>query len=316
MIWISICVLLVCEIVALPLLIFIYKHISSKPLVSITLADLVYQDMIIYTYSLSLAYVSAVVHSIILDDNNSALNFKAALSYSLVINFFVSTGCVSITICSTLRLISLLKVSEEAGLQLLGPDNVAVVIIRLVSFLISTFSPFFTIYYFGAYPLTLGLFYRTENHSNLEDLQENIFGVLYMLFPALSVAVGLSVELYSKFAKKSIKNGPKVFVIYKPHVRSPRTRNEYMFSIIHMTTIPLLLLSTFLQSFYTRKQRLLFHCPLLIFISCIILPLSIIRENTKLRQSFIDEYLEPFQMGMRSCQSKCRKILNRKVVAF
>ena len=137
-----------------------------------------------------------------------------------------------------------------------------------------------------------------------------------MVFPALSVAVGLTVEFYSKFAKKSINNEPKVFVIYKPHVRSPRTRNEYMLSIIHMTTIPLLLLSTYLQSFYSRKQRLLLHCPLLIFISCIVLPLSVIRGNAKLRQSFNEKYIEPFQRGMRSFHSKWRKILYRKVAAF
>ena len=132
------------------------------------------------------------VHKIISNDNNLALNFGVAVFYVLCINFFTSTVCVSVTISGILRLVSLVKVSEEAGLQLLGPDNVAVVIIRFASILISAFLPSFAIYNFEAYPLLLGLFYGVENRSNFEDIQRNIFSLLYLVLPSLAVFVGLA----------------------------------------------------------------------------------------------------------------------------
>ena len=316
MIWISICVLLVCVIVSLPLWIFIYKSISSKPLVYITLADLIYQDIIIYVYLLSLSYGLAVVHTIYLDDENLGVNFKLAVLYALIITFFGSTACVSITISSILRLISLIKVSEAAGFQLLGPDNVAVVIIRLASIAISVFWPFCSIYYFGAYPLNLGLFYLVENHTIQEDFKENKLQVVYLFPSVLSALVGLVVKLYSVFANKPFKTAQAVFAIHLPDTEQPVVIFEHIFSIIYWSAIPLLIITSVLQSFFKRKQRLLINCPVIVFLACIVLPLSVIRANDKLRQSFTLKYLQPFQMGVISFHTKCKKIFSRQVGAL
>ena len=208
------------------------------------------------------------------------------------------------------------KVSEAAGFQLLGPDNVAVVIIRVAAIAISVALPTCSIYFFGAYPLNLGLFYLVENRTIQDDFKENKVQIVYLFFPVLSVLVGLAVKLYSIFANKTFKTDQAVFAIHLHDTQQSIVTFEHMFSIIYWSAIPLIIITSVLQSFYNRKQRLLLHCPALGFIACIVLPLSLISANEKLRQSFTLKYLEPLQIGVISFHTKSKKILSRKVGAM
>jgi hypothetical protein len=132
MIWISVAWLFLNLVVAVPLLETIYKHIKEKAVVQVTLVDLIYCDLIIWIFLISLVYTVAIGHCIVQLDANSALDDFYATLYSRifeVILFFLST---SLILSGGLRLLSMVKRSEAAGLQLLGPDDTAIVITRCI----------------------------------------------------------------------------------------------------------------------------------------------------------------------------------------
>ena len=100
---------------ALPLWQIIYKHISKKPLLSVTLVDLIYKDMTIYTNLLCLFASAGIIHTLMYDDESLILSYELALFYSVCINFASNSICISLIVSAGLRLISLIKTSEAAG---------------------------------------------------------------------------------------------------------------------------------------------------------------------------------------------------------
>ena len=100
---------------ALPLWQIIFKHISKKPLLSVTLVDLIYKDMTIYTNLLCLFVSAGIIHTLMYDDESLILSHELALYYSICINFASNSICISLIVSAGLRLISLIKTSEAAG---------------------------------------------------------------------------------------------------------------------------------------------------------------------------------------------------------
>ena len=129
-----------------------YHCISTKKLISLTLVDLLYCDVVIYNNLVCLFSSAAIIHSLIINTHDLALSYELALTYSLAIAFFVTIASVSLILSGLLRLLTLVKQSEEAGFQLLGPENLAKVKVRLISIVIAATLPICLVKIFNAEP--------------------------------------------------------------------------------------------------------------------------------------------------------------------
>ncbi len=107
--------LIISFIVSLPVWQIIYKHISKKPLLEVTLVDWIYRDIIYYNNILSFSGSAGIIHTLLYDDKNFSLSFELGLFYSICINISMNLICISLVFSAGLRLISLVKNSEAAG---------------------------------------------------------------------------------------------------------------------------------------------------------------------------------------------------------
>jgi len=107
--------LLINFIISLPIWQIIYKHISKKPLLEVTLVDWIYRDIIYYYIILSCCASAGIIHTLLYDDENFSLSFELGLFYSICINISTNLICISLVFSAVLRLISLIKNSEAAG---------------------------------------------------------------------------------------------------------------------------------------------------------------------------------------------------------
>ena len=90
-------------------------------------------------YLFLLVFIASVglINCLFDEDNEQTLNYNMSLFYSSGVMFFMVCVLVSLIWSGGLRLISLLHNSEAAGLELLGPENVAIVRIRWISIITS-----------------------------------------------------------------------------------------------------------------------------------------------------------------------------------
>ena len=179
----------------------------------INLVDLLYCDTIIYIYSTCLILSVALAHTILAGNSKFTLNFEYALLYSMLINFFLNNLYLGLILSGALRLISLLKNSEAAGLQIFGPDNDALQLFRLFSNVISILFSCFAVFELNAYPGMFGLLFVEENQSNVEDIMQNKFVALYLVLPFITVVVNFIVHFYSKKMRRQLRNASSIFVI-------------------------------------------------------------------------------------------------------
>jgi len=91
----------------------IYKHISKKSILSISLVDLIYRDTIIYVLFMAFCTYSAIIHTLMY--SSFSLPYDLALIYSIAINIGLNAICISLIFSSGLRLISLAQNWEAAG---------------------------------------------------------------------------------------------------------------------------------------------------------------------------------------------------------
>ncbi len=116
-------------VTAPPLWQIIYKHIAKKPLLSVTLVDLVYKDIIFHTLSLCFFTSTGITHTLMYNDESFSLPYEFALFYSICINFASNSICISLIFSASLRLISLIKNSEASG-----DENVIVCMLNCKTF--------------------------------------------------------------------------------------------------------------------------------------------------------------------------------------
>ena len=306
MIYLVISFLAICQTTSLFLWHIIYQYISKKPLISVTLVDWIYRDTIVYIYSFCSLYSIAIIHTLIGGNEKFSLEFEYTIIYTFLINFFCNNIYVCLTIAAGLRLISLIKSSEAAGLQLLGPDNEAVPIVRGISIFISFIFPCYVIFVLGAYPGLFGLFHGDESRSNLVDIQNNMYVSLYLLLPCLTSATNLSVLICSSWIKKKMKDAFSVFIIYKVKTQSANPK-KFLFTFSQATFVPVLTITVFLQSFCDRKQRLFFLSPLHIFLCSVLLPVFIILKNKKMKTKLGNQLVQSFKRIIITCLTFLKK---------
>ena len=95
----------------------IYQHISKKPIISITLVDYIYRDVILYTFFTCAVYSVAIIHTLINDgDATFSLSEELAFLYAFGINIgSILMGC-SLIFSAALRLLMIARNNEDTGL--------------------------------------------------------------------------------------------------------------------------------------------------------------------------------------------------------
>jgi hypothetical protein len=123
----------------------------------VTLVDLIHCDLIIWIYLCCIIYSVAIAHCIFLLDEGVALDDFFANLYSRIFEVILLFISAFLILIGGLRLLSLAKRSETAGLQLLGPDDTAIIIARLI-------------YLVPSIILELWVIWEGKIHSGLFDL--------------------------------------------------------------------------------------------------------------------------------------------------
>ena len=109
----------------------IHGHISDRALIDTTIVDLIYQDCIVYIFLTMASFSVSFIHC--LTSTDLTLDFWSALVYSVL--FYQWVGCLASSqiASSSLGLLTLIRMSEEAGIQCLGDDSSAITRVRILS---------------------------------------------------------------------------------------------------------------------------------------------------------------------------------------
>ncbi len=203
--------------------------------------------------------------------------------------FFADGLFISLIFSGSLRMISLLRNSEVNGLQLLGPENIAIIKIRFISISISFAFQIVMIFNFDAHSGLFHTFYESETKSHLEELTANNFKALYFIWPISTVLIHSLTKLISHNLKKKLNQSVQIFIIQQQPVQT----ND--FSYYYVIGFPLTIASVFLSSFASQKYCLLFFYPVQVTIISDILPFGIINQNKKLKTYFEQTLIDPIK---------------------
>jgi hypothetical protein len=205
----------------------------------------------------------------------TTLSFSLSLTLGAASFFVFCNSLWSLTITGALRFTSIIKNSEQAGLQRLGPDYIAVWKIRFISVALTSslilsnylffniFPPFFyTLYYKEADPETFRFIYKIN------------------WIPIVLVILANAVpKLYTAFLKRKLFSG---------------NPERYALSLETSLSFPFFILLALVSQFTTRMNRLIFYDPLVIMFGCNVIPLMVILQNKSMRQRIIEQILQFF----------------------
>jgi len=268
----SISWMVTCILISIPLFKTIYDNIHNKPIVEITVINLAYCDCIFCLLCYCLIF--AVGISACLLSETTSLSFSLSVTLSVASYFALCNSLWSLTITGILRFISIIKNSEQAGIQSLGPDYVAVWKIRLISIASTSCLILIGILFSNIFPAFFYTVYHEETTTNIP--KPGTFRVYWI--PIITVTLANAVpKLYNKFmAKHQLSGIPE----------------KYALSLETSLSFPFLIFLAVAFQFTTRMNRLLFYDPLLIMFGCNIIPLMVIAQNKGMRHSLTEQSLK------------------------
>ena len=258
-------------------------------MLTVSLVDLIYRDAVAYLYLLCVTASTGFIHCLLKEES---LSFTVSTAYSGCAMFFVDGLFISLILSGVFRMISLIRNSEVDGLQLLGPENIAIIKIRCISILISFCFQIVMIFSFDAQAGLFHTFYALKTKSHLEEITANNIKALYFIWPISTVLVNSLTKLISYSLKKKLNQSVPVFTIEQPPVQ---IRKTFIFSYFSLMGFPLATGSVFLSSFASQKYCLLFFYPFQVTIISVILPLGIIHQNKKLKSYSEQTLINPLK---------------------
>ena len=178
---------------------YIYQGISYKPPASKTLVDLIFKDFIILSYSAATTFLLGQIGCLASPDY--ALSFPSALIITSVLAFLMEAIAVSLFISGGLRLLTLINRSEASGLQLLGPDDLAIWIVRGISISLSLGFTATLIYGLQVLPGPFYVFHHRANMSAVVFEKMAPGTSSYLLPPAAAAAMNVGCKLFHLFLR-------------------------------------------------------------------------------------------------------------------
>ena len=175
----------------------IHNHIKRKRLIDKTIVDLVYQDCIFYIFCTMISFSAAFIQC--LSSADLTIDFWSALVYSVLIYLFIGCLASSTIASSSLRLLTLVKMSEEAGIQVLGSDDRAIRLIRLTSFFTSSGFIFAAIIMLNSFPPAIPILMGLKDLPFIELLRQDVSSLLYFTLPTVGFILNIIVSIVSCF---------------------------------------------------------------------------------------------------------------------
>ena len=302
MYWTSIFCIIVDNLASIPLYGVIFQHISKKPLVSITIIDLIYRDLIVYAYLHCLLLAVADIHCLIELENGTALNHLYSSLYATISEVLVHCVSSSLILSGVLRLITLLEKSESDVNQLLGYDNVAIVKIRMISILLAVAYESVLVLYLDTHSTVFNLFHYIETASIVHDVHSDNYKSLFMVPPAFALVVNVIAKLYTLWINREMNPSVEFFEIHVDGQQTNCFSNEEVFSVSLEAAfgIPIWMMFAIVASFANREWRLTFFLPFQLMLLNLLFPIFIIFKNSKMKNSFLGPVQEQLNKVLTS----------------
>ena len=263
--------LVLCLAVSFILIKTIYDHIRLKAVSSVTIIDLTYSDCLICVHCFGIIYSSGVIGCLLA--KTQTLDFITSLIIAEAMYILLCYILCGLTITAILRLISLVKNSEEFGIQSLGPDDVAIWKIRIVSHAISFGLPFVGLIFFQSIPG----FFAVLNNSNAIPLSEiaklDPYIFVYTVPVFIAATVNIMPKIYSDYLLQRLNT-------------STYSATEFLISLNNAIAFSIIITGQILSAYLTREHRMYFYYPLVVFLSCDVIPFIIIRQNPLIMKWF------------------------------
>jgi len=284
----SICWMATCIFIAIPLFKIIYNNIHNKPIVAITIIDLVYSDCILFFFCTCLMYV--IGFSACLLSETSTLSFSLSLTLAVISYAALCNSFWSLTITGILRFISVIKNSEHSGIQSLGTDYVAIWKIRLISIALSSSMIIGGYLLFNTFPAPFYTLYYEE--TTVDTLYPSTFFKVFLV-PIIMVTLVTLANAASKLY--SIFLTPQLF---------PDNSERYGMYLEIALTVPFLMLLAVAFQFTTRMNRLLYLNPILVMFASNVFPMIVIAQNKSMRHLITKKYFETILLVRFPCKKR------------
>jgi hypothetical protein len=282
-------------VVALPIFIAIHRYISRKSLISITLVDLIYCDTLVYIYLLCFTLTIAFIHCLLQLEAELTLDFVMARIYSVIGEFIIFCLTVSLIVSGVLRLISIVQNSEAAGIQLLGPENIAIVKIRILSITLAVLFELIVTVHLKTYSGLFYMFHDPESTSILNSVNKNNYAILFQIQPVLAFLINVIIKLYVFWINRKIEQNQLAvaFTIQNFAFHTTTLKKGFSLPLGSVVGIPVIVLLGTIFTFANRKIRVTFLGPLQLTFMLIVVPGFIINRNKKMRAFFFENWIYP-----------------------
>jgi len=174
----------------------IYRYISNKPPVQTTIIHLIYKDCIVCIFAITVFMSITFMCCQFSDD--FTLSYPLALALTNIVYTGFEFVSIFMAISSFLRLLTILKHSEEAGIQLFGADDQAIMLLRTVAGFLSVTIILATNLFFETAPPTVKVLTEFQNVSASDVFQKSTNSYIYIVLPCLAVALNLLTYLVRK----------------------------------------------------------------------------------------------------------------------
>ena len=212
-----------------------------------------------------------------------------------------------------LRLITILKNSEQFGLQLLGPDYSAIKKIRWISFSISAIVILVGTLILKTYPASFDMFYQSDDVTFDQALN---YSFVYIILILVAVIINCLAKLISIFINIKMKTldstqNVEIYTIEQQNSQNKIDKQKFAFSIDFVLVALLFIVAFLLSSFSKRSVRLYLIIPTQLTCVGVIVPLSIVLKNSKMKNILVEIWAQFIGKINRTSSSVLPIIINQ-----
>ena len=155
----------------------------------------------------------ANIHCLYALEYNEALSHLMSEVYTWPLEVLVWCSSLSLIACGSLRFLTLYRNSEVSGLQILGPEHVAIVKVRFIALAFSIIFEATMASYFKVHTGFYSLLNSIDTISVSNEIAANKTKALMLALPFLALIISAIVKLYSVWLVKKISTAATVFTV-------------------------------------------------------------------------------------------------------
>ena len=153
------------------------------------------------------------IHCLYALEDNKALSHLMSEVYTWPLEVLVWCSSLSLIACGSLRFLTLYRNSEVSGLQILGPEHVAIVKVRFIALAFSIIFEATMASYFKVHTGFYSLLNSIDTISISKEVAANKAKGLLLVFPFSVLIISAIVKLYSVWLVKKISTAATAFTV-------------------------------------------------------------------------------------------------------